>query len=326
METRRCSGRCRARCPGGRGAARDAHLVGRPDRGGAVRRRAARSGAPALAVPDRHADHRADRVPAHAVRRGDRLASALDRADDPGARHARRDHRGARATGSSRRCGSSRSASPSRSTRCCSTTTGCSRRPAGRDARRSPSGSRPGSCRCSNATRATCASLCAAAASSSSAMRQLSPLLAGSLERGLNLAEAMEARGYGRAGAHARAARSVELARPARARRVGADRRRGGAVALALVDRLGFAYGAGDAGARRRLAGDRRRRARRPARPVGLGEVDAPARARRDSCRTSTAVSSRAASSSAGSTRVRRAPRSSPASSRRSSRIRRIRS
>jgi energy-coupling factor transport system permease protein len=31
-------------------------------------------------------------------------------------------------------------------------------------------------------------------------MRRLSPLLAGSLERGLNLAEAMEARGYGRAG------------------------------------------------------------------------------------------------------------------------------
>jgi energy-coupling factor transport system permease protein len=30
--------------------------------------------------------------------------------------------------------------------------------------------------------------------------RQLSPLLAGSLERGLNVAEAMEARGYGRAG------------------------------------------------------------------------------------------------------------------------------
>jgi energy-coupling factor transport system permease protein len=30
--------------------------------------------------------------------------------------------------------------------------------------------------------------------------RLLSPLLAGSLERGLNLAEAMEARGYGRAG------------------------------------------------------------------------------------------------------------------------------
>jgi energy-coupling factor transport system permease protein len=31
-------------------------------------------------------------------------------------------------------------------------------------------------------------------------IRQLSPLLAGSLERGLNLAEAMEARGYGRSG------------------------------------------------------------------------------------------------------------------------------
>ena len=33
-----------------------------------------------------------------------------------------------------------------------------------------------------------------------SPVRQLSPLLAGSLERGLNVAEAMEARGYGRAG------------------------------------------------------------------------------------------------------------------------------
>jgi energy-coupling factor transport system permease protein len=33
-----------------------------------------------------------------------------------------------------------------------------------------------------------------------SAARQLSPLLAGSLERGLNIAEAMEARGYGRTG------------------------------------------------------------------------------------------------------------------------------
>jgi energy-coupling factor transport system permease protein len=33
-----------------------------------------------------------------------------------------------------------------------------------------------------------------------SPLRQLSPLLAGSLERGLNLAEAMEARGYGRPG------------------------------------------------------------------------------------------------------------------------------
>jgi energy-coupling factor transport system permease protein len=33
-----------------------------------------------------------------------------------------------------------------------------------------------------------------------SPIRQLSPLLAGSLERGLNIAEAMEARGYGRAG------------------------------------------------------------------------------------------------------------------------------
>jgi energy-coupling factor transport system permease protein len=39
-----------------------------------------------------------------------------------------------------------------------------------------------------------------------SPIRQLSPLLAGSLERGLNVAEAMEARGYGRPG-HTRAPR-----------------------------------------------------------------------------------------------------------------------
>jgi len=43
-------------------------------------------------------------------------------------------------------------------------------------------------------------------------VRQLSPLLAGSLERGLNLAEAMEARGYGRAG-HTRAPRPPWRAR-----------------------------------------------------------------------------------------------------------------
>ena len=44
------------------------------------------------------------------------------------------------------------------------------------------------------------------------ASRLLSPLLAGSLERGLNLAEAMEARGYGRAGSHARAVAAVARA------------------------------------------------------------------------------------------------------------------
>ena len=110
---------------------------------------------------------RADGVPAHAVRRGDRLASDLDRPDDPGARQARRDDARSSRTGSSRASGSWRSASRSPSTRCCSTTTACSHRPAGRGARRSPSRSRPGSCRCSSATRATCASRSAAAAWSS---------------------------------------------------------------------------------------------------------------------------------------------------------------
>jgi energy-coupling factor transporter transmembrane protein EcfT len=45
--------------------------------------------------------------------------------------------------------------------------------------------------------------------------RLLSPLLAGSLERGLNLAEAMEARGYGRAGATRAPAPKGPLDRPA---------------------------------------------------------------------------------------------------------------
>ena len=56
-----------------------------------------------------------------------------------------------------------------------------------------------GSCRCSSATCATCERRCAAGVWSDAA-RLLSPLLAGSLERGLNVAEAMEARGYGRPG------------------------------------------------------------------------------------------------------------------------------
>jgi energy-coupling factor transporter transmembrane protein EcfT len=45
--------------------------------------------------------------------------------------------------------------------------------------------------------------------------RLLSPLLAGSLERGLNLAEAMEARGYGRPGATRAPAVRAPLDRPA---------------------------------------------------------------------------------------------------------------
>ncbi len=47
----------------------------------------------------------------------------------------------------------------------------------------------------------------------------LSPLVAGSLERGFNLAEAMEARGFGRAGQDARARCAVAAARPGRGRR-----------------------------------------------------------------------------------------------------------
>ena len=46
----------------------------------------------------------------------------------------------------------------------------------------------------------------------------LSPLVAGSLERATNLAEAMEARGFGRPGCHAAPRPPWSAARPARAR------------------------------------------------------------------------------------------------------------
>lgn len=58
--------------------------------------------------------------------------------------------------------------------------------------------------------------------------RLLSPLLAGSLERGLNLAEAMEARGYGRPGGTRAPSRRKPLDRPALA----------AAAALVLVGAL----------------------------------------------------------------------------------------
>ena len=79
-------------------------------------------------------------------------------------------------------------------------------------------------------------------------VRLLSPLLAGSLERGLNVAEAMEARGYGRAGPHARAAAargraSTAWRSPARSLIVVVA-----LVALAHVDDLRFAYVARRAG------------------------------------------------------------------------------
>ena len=152
---------------------------------------------------------------------------------------------------------------------------------AGPAARRWPSRSRRASCRCSSAMRATSVSLCAAAASSSRPVRLLSPLLAGSLERGLNVAEAMEARGYGRPG-RTRAPRPpwtgldrvAVLGRGVRSSwwRCGSSRRRRPLAsptsrAAPVLDDVSLELGRG--------------RARRAARAVGLREVDAPARARR---------------------------------------------
>ena len=100
-----------------------------------------------------------------------------------------------------------RSGSRSPPTRCCSTTTGSCRRRGSRGGRCSASRWRRGSCRRSSATPPGSSRRCAGAGWRSTGARGrarlLSPLLAGSLERALNLAEAMEARGFGRPGADA---------------------------------------------------------------------------------------------------------------------------
>ena len=141
----------------------------------------------------------------------------------PGARPARRDDDGARRGGAERAAADGARRSPSRPTRSCSTTTGSSRRPVRRAARRSRSRSRPGSCPRSSATLPGSPSRSAAAASQLEGARGyatlLSPLVAGSLERASNLAEAMEARGFGRPGATRAPRPPWSTARPARARR-----------------------------------------------------------------------------------------------------------
>ena len=151
-----------------------------------------------------------------------------------------------------------------------------------------------------------------------------SPLLAGSLERGLNLAEAMEARGFGRPAARARRSRPGPRLTGSRWRqrswshwrRCGSSRPR--RRPLHLSRRAA-------AGARRRVAEHRAGRVRRAARLVGLRQVDA----------SPCALGPRAAlprwpvpagSRWPGSTRGRPGPPSSPAPSPRSFRSPRTRS
>ena len=112
--------------------------------------------------------------------------------------------------------------------------------------------------------------------------RLLSPLLAGSLERALNLAEAMEARGFGRPGA-TRAPKPPWGGRDRLALVLGAlAGRGGGAVALARSSSCRSRYPEAERpGAGRRLARDRARRVRRAARPLRVRQVDAAARALR---------------------------------------------
>ncbi len=88
----------------------------------------------------------------------------------------------------------------------------------------------------------------------------LSPLLAGSLERGLNLAEAMEARGFGRPGRTRVPAPPWRLARLRRQSRSPSTAIAvGSAMALASVDRLTFSYPGAPPALRRGLASHRRR-------------------------------------------------------------------
>ena len=231
---------CALRGAGRRRAARDAHVVGRRDR-----RRPARRGARVRRRDGagRTWSGRSSRgltvVPADAVRRGDRLASALDRPDDPGARPARRDDRRAVATASSRALrlvavglafavyalllDHDRLLAAAGWARRSTVAVALATRlvPAARARRTRP------------ASRAARSSGRARARSASS--RRCWPARSSA---GLNLAEAMEARGYGRA-ERTRAPRPpwTTLDRLG-ARRSGRGDRGGCAVALATIDGL----------------------------------------------------------------------------------------
>ena len=163
------------------------------------------------------------RVPALAAAPVDGLARALERADDAGARHARRHDGGA---ARSRRCNALRLAAVGLAFAAYALLLDHDRLVAAADraaARCSPSRSRRGSCRRSSATRAGSSRRCAAAASRRRGLRGhaalLSPLVAGSLERGL---ESRRGDGGARlrpARAHAAPRAAVARARPGRGRR-----------------------------------------------------------------------------------------------------------
>ena len=104
-----------------------------------------------------------------------------------------------------KRCVSPRSASRSRPMRSCSTTTGSCRRRVSRGVRCSPSRWRPGCCRRSSATRPGSSRRCAGRGVEVTGVRGRAPSALAARwparsSAALNLAEAMEARGFGRPG------------------------------------------------------------------------------------------------------------------------------
>ncbi len=184
----------------------------------------------------------------HAARRRRRRRRALERADRARARAARRDDGGARRRGDpgrSARGGDARvrrlraAARPRRAA-----SLGAVRPALGVSSSRS----RRGSCRRSSATCAGSSRRCADAVwrsrASAAGRGSCRPLVSGSLERAINLAEAMEARGYGRAGA-TRAPSPPWRRADGRAGGRRAARRPRCAMALATVRTSSFSYGEG---------------------------------------------------------------------------------
>ena len=153
----------------------------------------------------------------------------------------------------------------------------------------------------------------------------LSPLVAGSLERATGLAEAMEARGFGRSGATRAPRPAVDVDRSRRAR--GRRRSRGGG-GMALASRLRplVRLSRRRSGRARRLARAARGRGGGAARAVRQRQVDAPARARRPRAALPWRPVLGSGRGRTAATPARPAPPSSRGRWRRSSRIPRTRS
>ena len=315
-----------ARRARGGGAPRRTRLVGGSDRARADPRLPARSAFASALLPDRDTAFRRRAVRGDAVRRDDRFASGLDRSDHPGSGPARHHARGARSAAlkalSLAAVGFAFAAYALlldhdrilRSVRLRANGSPCDAPVA--DARAGCDGVRRVSARQGNR-------------GDGGARSRGAPLASA---RELARARA-EPRG-GDGGAWLRQGGRTSAPRPpwrardtARGRAGGVDRDRGGAVALAHVERFDVHVSRRRLpGAPRRLARDRRGGAGRRLRHVRVGQVDACCGHCRGSFPTSTVAASKVASRSPAVIRARSGRPSSPEPSRPSFRIPRSRS